>query len=193
MQYSPPLYWWLSQNNSKRLVLKVFGVLLLILCINFLLSRYFVQYWNIVSIGVSRIPYFILGTLIAYYSSFIKNNQFKLLIGLALLYIFSLFVECDHTINGMISLLMFILIISVLFSYISNNRMTFWIIIVFRWFGKYSFELYILHLYLYFIIKQVLCLRALENIVCACFLAVLLSVPMHFVTTKICDFVKSKI
>ena len=190
----PPLFNWLSMSNERRFVLKNVVLIVLSLCVNFLIESLCAEYWDKVGIGVSRVPYFFLGTLIAHYTKCNgKSGQMNLFVVLVLLYVLTGILSIHSTIAGMFSLLLFILFISFVFSYLSNYRIGLKISDLFRWFGKYSFELYILHLYFWFIIKHGLNLGQWRTIVVACIMAILFCVPIHRLTTKICDCIKLKL
>lgn len=56
---------------------------------------------------------------------------------------------------------------------------------LFNWLGKYTLELYILHIYYWFIIKGVCHYGYMFNIVVAVMLALLTCVPIHKVIENI--------
>lgn len=67
------------------------------------------------------------------------------------------------------------------------------VLVIFNWLGKYTFELYILHIYYWFIIKGIHPEGAVFNIVAAVALSLLTCAPVHWMIGKVENKIKSLI
>ena len=185
---TPPIYYWLIVDY-KFLWVKVLFLLLIVFSINELISFSNPEYWSLVKIGLSQIPCFFIGILFAYLSINISDRHLfcVVLLLLVILYIISIIwdvVPGDYC-SPLIWIPCFILLFSLFFMWTDSASCLRWINYLYRWFGKYTFELYILHIYLWFIIKEVCHLSALWNIILAVFLAIIFAIPMRWATNKV--------
>lgn len=81
-----------------------------------------------------------------------------------------------------------ILLVCLVFKILMDYQVKF-LLIIFNWLGKYTFELYILHLYYWFVIKGVCHYGSIFNIAAAVLLSLMTCVPVHWMTNK---FIKIK-
>ncbi|MBR2630311.1 MAG: acyltransferase [Bacteroidaceae bacterium] len=188
---TPILYSLIKKSNNYKWVVLILFVLISVI-ISYILESLFPHYWKFVGIGVSRIPYFFLGMVFGYFAQCGFSNKFVC---------FSLNVVCiayvilrfygyntESFFMGAIMLMMGITVISTIVSITSKIHVTFSAVNrPLRWMGKYSYELYMLHLYLWFIIKNALKLSQWQNIALACILAIVFAYPVHLMIEKICN------
>lgn len=170
--------------------------LLVLFTINSLICHFNYDYWELVEIGLNQEPCFFVGILFGYLSCSEqgKHTFIFMLIALCVLYIVNqiwIIIPREYM-TSLISIPFFVLLFSIVFSLTASSPWLKWINTVYKWFGKYTFEMYILHIFLWFIVKEVLHLGAVGNIVLAVALSILLAFPMHWVTTTICDWLQNK-
>ena len=72
------------------------------------------------------------------------------------------------------------------------DNQTIYLLTIFNWLGKYTFELYILHLYYWFIIKGICNYGEMFNIVTAVLLSVFTCAPVHWMIEKVVNRVQFK-
>lgn len=193
---TPPIYHWLTMRN-KLLWFKVLFVLFIVFSINALLAFYNPEYWSLVEIGLSKVPCFYIGILFACLSMSIKTSRsfYVALVVLSIMYVINRIwnvVPNDYS-SPLIGIPCFVLLFSLVFTLTDSFSLLRWINNVFKWFGNYTFELYLLHIFLWFIIKEVLQLNVLENIVLAVLMAIVLAIPMQWTTNKISSWVQGTI
>lgn len=77
-----------------------------------------------------------------------------------------------------------ILLVCLVFILLQNCK-AYYLLSIFNWLGKYTFELYILHLYYWFVIKGVCHYDSMFNIAVAVLLSLITCVPVHWMIGKI--------
>lgn len=125
-----------------------------VIIINVLLKSYVPTYYKMISIGLRQIPFFILGIYCGYLS---KNNFFKTNHALLLLFLFVWIFSCitgKGLLIGMSEKLVFICILCMLFYLTERWRLIVKLRDFLSWFGRYSLELYIMHLLIYCFLGQ---------------------------------------
>lgn len=192
---TPPVYALVKifQNVAWFFILVV---LLAFVGIGMAIKTSYPEYWENTSIGIARIPYYFMGMLYAYFAQ--KNYENKkiyfFLAVMILLYV--LFVYLGYTVEnfhmGAVMLTLGIALMSLLFCLCAKNYIsTLLINIPMKWMGKYSYELYLLHLYLWFIIRNTLHLGQWQNIALACMLSLIFAYPVHLVVDWICNKIQT--
>lgn len=179
-------------SNKALSTPKFFILLFTLIGINALLAFYYENWWNLVSIGLSRTPIFVLGMLFAQWANndldrkrYLVCSAFILLIIYGISFFFDVAiiqsnVEC-------VSTSLYIMLFSVLFDLFSKSSATKYVNKLLKWFGCYTFELYILHLYIWFVLKGIFVMSPFQYIVCACILSIVLCVPLHKATHKLIE------
>lgn len=161
-----------------------------------MIKVYNFDYWEKVEIGLSQVPCYFIGILFAYFSNCIQKNLYYLvaLVVLGVIYVVNLvfnIIPQDY-LGPLISVPFFILCFSILFFLTASCDRLRWINVLYKWFGDYSFELYILHIFLWFIVKELLKLNSLWNIVLAVVLAIAFAIPVHRITKTICSWIQNR-
>ncbi len=156
-----PMFYCIIAARKESQQSTVVRTTILLLCIYvFLWALWFFvgDYYDVVEIGLGKIPFFILGILFGYEAFY--NKMSNKAYGLCIIIFFLLYIifallnhrDDDYWINyatGFFQKLSFSFIICSLFLIADNNRIGGIVIRVFNWLGKYSLELYILHLHFY--------------------------------------------
>lgn len=146
---------------------------------------YFPTYYDNLSIGLTPLPMFYVGFLLGDLSrksiGLSKKAMFGICFVTALLY----FVDTQvygitFIMHCMFGILLACFIFKLLMEY--NAKI---VLSLFNWLGKYTLELYILHIYYWFIIKGVCHYGYIFNIVVAVMLSLLTCVPVHKVFENI--------
>lgn len=84
-----------------------------------------------------------------------------------------------------------ILLVCLVFKLLMDYQVKF-LLVIFNWLGKYTFELYILHLYYWFIVKGVCHYGSMFNIAVAVLLSLLTCAPVHWMIGKVVSKIKLK-
>lgn len=182
----PSLFAWYTKSH-KCVWLKITFSVIVMLLINVSLNYFIPEYWERVKIGMVAVPYFFLGSLVAYFVRNNNDNSLPALLISAIVYVGALFFDINHPVVGIAKICFFVILLSIIFSLFDKTAITSQINSLFRWFGKYSLEIYILHLYFWFIIKNIFDMGSLWNILVACLLSIICCVPMHIITGKISE------
>lgn len=82
-----------------------------------------------------------------------------------------------------------IILVCLVFKILMDNQ-TIYLFTIFNWLGKYTFELYILHLYYWFVIKGVCHYGSMFNIAAAVLLSLMTCVPVHWMIEKVVNRVQ---
>ena len=151
------------------------------------------DYYELVSIGLTPLPMFYVGFLLGDLSQRQVGHQTKAM--LLLFGVVALFHFLDIQVYGVgyISHRLFgILLVCFMFGVIIDCKIN-PVLAIFNWLGKYTFELYILHIYYWFVIKGIHPDGAMFNIVAAVVLSLLTCAPVHWVIGKVESKIKSLI
>lgn len=192
---TPPIYAVVKKcENWAWLFILV--VLLLFYLIGFAIQTKYKAYWELTSIGIARIPYYFMGMLYAFFAQKKIDNKyvlgFLIIIIMSYLIFFSLGYTEANFFMGAAKLTIGLVAIILIFSLCSKNIISNTVINnSMKWMGKYSYELYLLHLYLWFIIRNTLHLGKWQNIALACVVAIILAHPVHYFVDCICNKVKT--
>lgn len=141
----------------RRALLLIVGVYV----INVILDILFPDYFEKIAIGSTKIPIFFLGVLFGYcVKNKLLSSKIYALLVLSFFVIYlglSFFKEDNQWISrlcGTTQKLFFMPLICLLFNLLHRSCVVRYIIKIFDWFGKYSLELYILHLHFYMFLSQ---------------------------------------
>lgn len=161
----PLLYRYIySKSSQTGVMLRTFTVILIVYFMIGLIQRVDPIYYDKISIGVGKIVFFMLGMLFAFE---VKNVRLSstdyvcCVIALGVIYVgltvLRLFFHMDNdiikSVAGIFQKLFFMPFICFLFNFLKDISIARNIIIFFDWFGKYSLELYILHLHFFLFFK----------------------------------------
>lgn len=136
--------------------------------------------------------YAILGVLVGHIISFGDVESFGFIN--AILWLSGLVHTIDIPVYGIgfiLQRLFGIILVCLVFKILMDNQ-TIYLFTIFNWLGKYTFELYILHLYYWFIIKGICNYGEMFNIVTAVLLSVFTCVPVHKLIEYIVSLVRRK-
>lgn len=131
-----------------------FVVLFLFIIVCGIVYFLFPTYYELTGIGLTQMPMFAIGIIIGYLS----YNSKQLKHGVLLILLLGVLVVITNIQEGIIGdlgnglLRIFcIMLICALLSWMDNNlpKITYRIKVIFQWFGKYTLELYTLHLFIY--------------------------------------------
>lgn len=191
----PVLYRFLSLLKTFKI--NWILIILLSLFINKAVLLYFPETYAKIGIGIDGIPYFFVGVFFASIVNLnrIANFSIKEFAIVLILFVINLIIGLQNISpisSRIISLCFWILFFASICKLFSYNHTTGWLNNFFAWFGKYSLELYLLHIYFWFIVKNMLNLGPLLDIVVAVCLSICLSVPIHFFINKISEFIRKK-
>lgn len=198
---TPPVYAVVKKcRNYAWLFILV--VMLFFIGIGLAIKTKYPAYWELTSIGIARIPYYFMGMLFAYFDqrnvddkTLVSNKHVLGFLGIIIVFylvFFSLGYTEENFHMGCSMLLMGLVVMSLIFNFSAKNIISNTVINKFmRWMGKYSYELYILHLYIWFIVRNTLHLGKWQNIALACVVAIILAHPVHYFVDCICNKVKT--
>lgn len=155
----PSLYYFIYKYNRLSSVIFRFGVVVVFYFSLLLTLKYFCKdYYTIIEIGVDKIVFFLLGFIWGYIvkQNQITNKDYIIILGLiGAVYIVStlnriilgnkwgILILCNVS-----QKLFFMPAICFLMNFFSINRIGLYFGKILEWFGKYSLELYIIHLHL---------------------------------------------
>lgn len=173
-----------------------FAQSLLLICISILLcyavKYYFPNYYEQSSIGLTPLPMFYVGFLFGDLSQRKIGKSLKMMICLCLMVTILYFVDFSvYGIGFIVHHLFGILLVCFFFKLLIDNKVNL-MLRAFDWLGKYTLELYILHIYYWFIIKGVCHYGAMFNIITAVILSLLTCVPVHALINKAEELIKNK-
>lgn len=181
---TPPICKFFTKLKISQFVKDtIFVCLAIFVCYS--IKTHFTNYYEQVSIGLTPLPMFYIGFLFADLSTRYVGQKTNVMIAICMLVTILYFIDLDiYGISFIIQRLFGILLICLFFKLIietSNN----WVLYIFNWLGKYTFELYILHIYYWFIIKGVCHYGAMFNITAAVLLSLLTCAPTHRIIGKV--------
>ena len=192
---TPPIYYFISKNSLTMFWGLLIAVIISIL-IDIILEKNNSEYHSLIGIGTSRIHLYFLGMMFGLFTK--ESLDHKLVIGMCtvlsvlygLTFISSYFAILSF--YGIIPLLFWLMICCIVLYSIQNitkdtiNRF-------FSWFGKYSLELYILHLFLWTILKFGMHTEPIYIITTANVLAIVLCKPVNTAISFVNNVIKSRI
>lgn len=152
-----PLFYRFVFSGEEKNGILVRGIVLLLIVVGVVLSISLIDksYFHLVAIGVTKIPMFVLGIIFAYFT---KNGElsekkyFYLIAIFTVVYVFLSFIKQNYWAGvsiAMVQKLVFMPLICLFLRLIENGVLKKVIKQPLDWFGKYSLELYILHLHTY--------------------------------------------
>lgn len=153
----PLLYKYIFRTEDNRSVtIRALSLIILCICSVVAVSVLSPSYYEMVSIGIEKTPMFIIGMLVGYYAV----NSYKLtlyhLLGGGILVILTLFSKKadDYFIPyyEMSVRLLLMPLTCIVLEWFKPKR----IISMLEWFGKYSLELYVLHMFLIGVINEIM-------------------------------------
>lgn len=188
-----PMIYSLINNRFHNCFLLCMGVYLLV----YIISRLCPEYYRITSLGLPKIPIFIFGCYLGYLASIHKkvNAIYLFLVVVPLIFIFGRAkVVDDFFENPYEDLIRFITLPLCCWGFIFMQRFTKHNILLtfFRFLGRYSLELYILHMLLYGVVFNS-CNTALSLPLCGVLLFILsliLCQPVHIFIDSIIQKIK---
>jgi len=198
----PLLYRFLfSSSKHCGIVVKTLLLILFVTIINVLLFIFDDQYYDKVAIGVTKIPMFIVGILFGYEVKnkrlSVKNYLFILLFFLSLYVVLSFFKDQMWVMIsiGMLQKFVFMPAICLVINLFDGHKIQEMVVNFLNWFGKYSLELYILHLHIFmFLDKGFLSahIPMLYKATCSIILAIVLCVPVNKGLSRVINYTISK-
>ncbi|MBQ6244281.1 MAG: acyltransferase [Bacteroidales bacterium] len=155
----PAIYLFVFKTHSGGRVVAKACIMLITLYLALVgIRTFFPSYFEVVEIGIEKIPFFILGMLLAYgvRETVLTRKEYRygvlvigvLYAGLTALNRFMDSYWLNHF-TGIFQKLFFIPLLCILFNLLGNGFVGRTVKSFFDWFGKYSLELYILHLHFY--------------------------------------------
>lgn len=155
----PLLYFFLfSKPSTKSVYLRFILCLGLFYLIVVPLKSLNYDYYSLIKIGVEKIPFFIVGILLAFVvkNKLLTHNTycfcFFLMGGTYLLFTIMNHYFSSYWIQhfaGFFQKLFFMPLLCLLFNSVVRFKLGHYFISILNWFGKYSLELYLLHLHFY--------------------------------------------
>ena len=153
------------------------------------------EYYSLISIGVSRVHFYFIGMIFGLLAKDYNNRM--VLLGMCstvavlygLIFTSSAFdVFCYYNIVPML----FWVMVSCVVLYSIRDITKDFVNRMLSWFGKYSLELYILHLFLWTILKFGMHTDNLYVIATSNLLAIMLCKPVHAVIERVSNYIKNK-
>lgn len=180
---TPPICIIFTNLKTPRLVTEI-SILCLALCICYSIRVHFAIYYEQVGIGLTPLPMFYVGFLFADLSTRHLGQKTNVMTALYMLVAMLYFIDFNiYGINFIIRCLFGILLVCLFFKLTIRLKKN-WVLYIFDWLGKYTFEIYILHIYYWFIIKAVCHYGAMCNIMVAVVLSLLTCAPIHWIIGK---------
>ena len=145
------------------------------------------EWYTKISIGINKIPIFLLGVYTGQISIYHRKREgLILLIAVAMVWIASFFLKgiwaYGVSLYGMVEKIVYMFSISIFLLLFENWYPIKWIRIFLNWFGKYSLELYVLHLLIFCFVSSKMLFGDIEPIMKAVIMvagALVLCVPFH--------------
>jgi len=190
-----PLFYKFLFISSKHIFLRFLALLFLLMSFNYVLQKFSANYYNLLEIGISKIPIFMFGIYAGYLCSnkIISDKKYlQVFFSMALLYIIlSLFKQNYWIMNlcGQFQKLVFIPLICATLRLTSSSTIGTGVMYVLNFFGKYSLELYIVHLHTY-LVFSIMNLN-LSNVLISSLsitISVILCVPLNMLIKKIVNY-----
>lgn len=189
-----PIYHFISRN-SKSVFWGLLAMVIGLIAIDMLLEKYTPEYHALVSIGTARAHFYFLGMMFGLFTKENLNHKivYSLCVSVALLYALT-FVSPACKVLSFYSIvpLPFWIMVSCIVLYAIQSISKDMVNRILSWFGKYSLELYILHLFLWTILKFGMQTEPLYIITAANVLAIVLCKPAHKAIDLIEGYIKKK-
>ena len=191
----PIVYSWISCKNRGG-VLKLLIIIALAVIVNILLVNFAPDYWDKVSIGLKHTPMFFLGVIIAYVqrNNLLSNNGYLILGGvISIMYIlFRVFdVEIPY-LTTTAQLAFYIVLMCSIFSICNTNAKK--INKVFSWLGQYTFEMYLMHIFIYeILISGLFNLKPINAILLGVIISIAISYPLNVFIKKVVAMIQKNI
>lgn len=190
---TPPVYHSISATYKiATLGLISAGVLMII--VNCIISTFLPDYWNLVSIALRFTPFYFLGMLVAHIGNDCpkSDKQIGLLCLICLIIyhtVWALNIDIIY-ISPLLSLVLASSIICVLLAFLEAHHRCYTSSIL-RWFGKYTLELYILHIFLDgFLQSPMFGFNHAKAIIFSVILSIALCMPVQYINNKIILLIK---
>lgn len=181
-----------SDKNKNTVSSRALLLIFISICSVVLISKLFPEYYDMTSIGITQIPIFILGILVGYYALYSCKLTIYHLIGCGIL-VLTMWVA-KKTNNYYIPYyemsvrLLLIPLTCIIMDKFKPRRL----VRFFEWFGKYSLELYVLHMLFVGNINNLLKYYAVSadyiptsKAILAIKLAIALCSPLHYTIEKV--------
>ena len=191
---TPLLFVWFShdKNNSVWVLLSVIAVTI---GFNYTIRLLSPAYWDMVEIGLKYVPCFFLGMLAAHCSLKDMGGATLKIICLAICVLYPLLtisgIEFLY-ITSMLKLGFYLLVFCCLFLLFDSYKIPV-VGPVLRWFGKYTLELYLLHIFLYGLFGSPLFhLQDSHVIIVAVVVSIMVCMPVHLCINKLSNILQRK-
>lgn len=188
----PFLYTYINKIKGAPVIF-----VMLVILLDLVIQHFFLVYYNKVSIGIDKIPIFIVGIYAGKISLYKKQKEsIRMLLFTVILWIISFFLknhwEYVYEIYAMTEKIIYMFIICILFSVSENQTLVKYIRKILRWFGRYSLELYVLHLLIFSFLSSEILFSNITPIIKVSIMilgVLLLCIPFH----KLNDVIVKKI
>lgn len=189
-----------SKPNPKAVTARALFVFILMEAINGLIYVCAPSYYDMVSIGITQAPIFVIGMLFGYYSSHKYMVSWRTMMWLILVLVVLVGIKRISPFFQAPMILTLRIVTIILVCYIFNKVMFLKNVMGgVKWCGKYTLELYILHLHIYGLILKSHPYGTNEywginfeflEISTAVILSLLLCYPVHWSSHLICDKIR---
>ena len=182
---TPPVYYWISRAYVNRLLLIITGVIAL----NYGVEYVSEEYWSKISIGLKYAHMYFWGMLTAYLAKNKSLPQELIVTAAAVLtmaYVASLFCNVTHIVyfETLVTTLFYIALLICVLQLLDYQKIGS-LSVCLSWFGKYSLELYLLHIFLDALFTSPLFhLTHAQSIVLAVFTSIIICAPLQAVVNK---------
>lgn len=189
-----------SKPNPKAVTVRALFVFIFMEAINGLIYVCVPSYYDMVSIGITQAPIFVIGMLFGYYSSYKYTVSWRTMMWLILVLVVLVGIKRISPFFQAPMILTLRIVTIILVCYIFNKVMFLKNVMGgVKWCGKYTLELYILHLHIYGLILKSHPYGTNEywginfeflEISTAVILSLLLCYPVHWISHLICDKIR---
>lgn len=185
-----PIFYRIMFSTSTWITIKCVAIIGVVMGCVILMSKYNPDFYEMVSIAIDKVPMFIVGILIGYFSYHQKLIFLFPFIGCCLIanYICkysgnALQIRYFETIMVMTKKFIYMPLVCLLIKFIKSNECQWFDRILggVKWLGKYSLEIYVLHLLIYNVLKVYCHTPMLSSLI------VVLSVTMAFIFAPYCS------
>jgi peptidoglycan/LPS O-acetylase OafA/YrhL len=191
---TPLLFMWFQREKGYCVWKRLLIIAITIGC-NFTIQFLSPAYWNKVEIGLKQVPCFFLGMLVAHYSLKDIGGASLRILYLAVCVLYPVFrfvgIEIPY-VTPMLKLLFYLIVFCCLFSLVDSFR-TPVVGPVLRWFGKYTLELYLLHIYFHGLFSSPLFhLQESNIIISAVVVSLMACMPAHWCINRLSNILQGK-